>query len=181
MAYKSLTASVSGSAFSVSLDPGLTYGTSVKPPSKFNLPALQSLPFAFGTGAGKINLAAVQGGTLAVSTPVNVDLSTMTDPYGAAVNFAKVRGLMIVNFSTSAVLTVGAAASNPWTALMGGTTPTFFVGPGYLDATTGKVHPGYEIKARGDAAGFAVSGSSKVLKLDPGASTFDYFLALIGE
>lgn len=67
--------------------------------------------------------------TLASGASVTYTLSALTDDLGRAVAFVKVRAMIIQVTSRTAAdyLTVGAAASNPWLAFLGGTTPTMKV------------------------------------------------------
>jgi hypothetical protein len=104
-------------------------------------------------------------------TAQTLDLTTLTGPRGAE-TFASVRAVYVRNKSTTAghVLTVGNAASDAWTGPFGGTTHTVAVPAGgrlVIDNLAGTA--------------WTVSGSVKNLKLDPGASTFNVDVLIIGS
>jgi hypothetical protein len=68
--------------------------------------------------------------TLASAATVTYVLSSLTDPLGRSVTFAGgVRGLWVKVTTRVAgdYLTIGAAGTNPWTALFAGTTPAIKV------------------------------------------------------
>jgi hypothetical protein len=127
--------------------------------------------WAAGSGANAINQSITKTGTLAISTPLTLVLSAITDDLGRTIAFTKVRELLIKNRGT-ADLTVGAAATNPWTAPFGGvTTAKTTIKPGGVFAL-----------AAPDVNGYAVGvGTSEQLKLDPGATACLYELVLKGE
>jgi hypothetical protein len=92
--------------------------------------------FANGTSAtaAAINNQYVEGAnnqrTLAAGASVTLTLSALVDQLGRTVSMAGgVRALAIIVTSRTAgdFLTVGAAATNPWTALFSGTTPALKV------------------------------------------------------
>lgn len=89
---------------------------------------------------------------------------------GGVTNFSAVHTLVLHNFGTGTmVLTVGAAAANPFTAnFLGGTGPTV------------KVPAGGKIVFRNPAAAGWATSSANNLKLDPGADTFKVGVAIGG-
>lgn len=120
-----------------------------------------------GTGDGQIDL--IWGRTVTLTaTSATYDLTSLTDAFGASVNFAHVKYLLIKNSSTTDSLTVGNATSNPFAGWLSSGTTTETVGPGgILLKTDPKV-------------GRATSGSSKNLKIDSGAATITFSILLAG-
>lgn len=128
-----------------------------------------------GTGAGKADLRFTDTRTLAASATEDLDLAgVLTDAFGAAITFARVKGLFI---SASAANTnnviVGAAAANPWAALLGAT-GTVTLRPGATFAA---------IAGAADATAYAVTaGTGDLLKVaNSGAGTpVTYDIVVIG-
>lgn len=128
-------------------------------------PAL-SINLTSGTGAGQVDKYwELKGVTIAAGNSVTYTLSSLTDGLNRAVAFARVKELLIDLTDSSNVagdiVNVGNATSNPWTALMGGTTPTYIVRAA-----------GFDHKCAPGATAFAVaSGSSDQLKIaNPGSN-----------
>ena len=84
------------------------------------------------------------------------------------VNNARVKLFALWNKSTTAgeILTIGSAAANPWTAVWSGTT---IVRPN-----------GRMLFWAPDATGYVTAGGSKNVKVDPGAATITYRIAIVG-
>ncbi|NUK22067.1 hypothetical protein [Streptomyces lunaelactis] len=121
-----------------------------------------------GTGAGKADLRFTDTRTLSASATEDLDLSgSLLDSFGAALAFVKVKGLFIkaADGNTNNVV-IGAAAANPWTALLGAT-GTIVVRPGMTvgamcgaaDVTCLAVVPGTGdlLKAANSAGGTSVT------------------------
>jgi hypothetical protein len=183
MPYSEVVASVASNFISGRIDPGISAGSLGTVKSTFPLPNIAAEDLGFGTGAGKVNLMnkPAQGSLLGT---VDIDLTTLTDPYGAAINFARVKVLAVFNFATNDAykLVMGLAVTNPWAAPFDGlTTGKLHVPPGRLDATLGVTYPGRVLIWAPGATGLAVSGTSKVLRLDSGANTVPYVVALFGN
>lgn len=84
-------------------------------------------------------------------------------------NFSAIHCINIKNLGTGTnVITVGAAASNPFVGFFGGTTPTI------------KVMAGCEVSLRTQVAAGITTTSAVNLKLDPGADTFGATIAIGG-
>lgn len=125
---------------------------------------------ANGSGANSINECYSDSGTLAVSTPVTLTLSALTDDLSRTIAFTKVRVLAILNSGT-ADLKVGGAATHAWVGPFADATDIAVVKPG-----------GILFLAAPDASGMAVtSGTSDQLKLDPGSTACDYKIVILGE
>lgn len=141
------------------------------------IPAGISLTTQYGNGtaAGKVDLIYAKQLTFVASTPQTLDLSALTDLSGAAANFARVREFLIQILTGTAGfdLTVGSAASNAWAALLGatGTTKAFAGIITYLLSDPVSI---------GAGVGAVVSGTSKNIKLDPGANALTANIIICG-
>ena len=137
----------------------------------------QTITFTNGTGSNQGNLLYYNQRTV-TGAAETIDLTTLTDVYGTTLSWAKVKAIILINTATTAgyILTVGAAASNAW---VGGSTAN--AGP--LVDTTDKVviGSGGVMYFSSPVDGFSVSGTSKNLKVDPGANTITYTLAILGN
>ncbi|MEU6222245.1 hypothetical protein [Streptomyces sp. NPDC047042] len=105
-----------------------------------------------GTGAGKADRIWSDRRTLAASATEDLDLAgVLLDAFGAAVTFARIKGLIIAAAAgnTNNVV-VGAAASAPWITLLGAT-HTLTLRPGaFVAVGTGAA----------DAIGYAVTATT---------------------
>jgi hypothetical protein len=135
--------------------------------------ATQPITVNFGTGvtAGNIDTHFEKAYTLATATSITLTLSALVDDLGRTMAFAKIKRLSI-NITAKTgndSLVVGAAAANPVTSLMGGTTPTYTV-------------RGYDLKTASDTNGFAVGvGASDQLKIaNAGAASMTFTVAITG-
>lgn len=137
----------------------------------------QNLTYANGTGAGQVDLIYAKQLSLAGSA-TTLDLTALTDLSGASINFARVRELIIQNLATTSTytVTVGAAASNAWTGILGTTTSTLIIPP---SAGNGLFRFS-DYSSTGASTGAVVSGTSKSLKLDPGANTISINIVILG-
>ncbi len=113
--------------------------------------------------------------SLLVSTPQTIDLTSLTDLNGNAMNFARVRDIVFYNPNATVThtVTVYAGASNGWA---------------YLPAT-----PGLTVLANGGMVwlhdpnsatgiiGMVTSGSSKTITMDPGALATALSVYIIGN
>lgn len=149
-------------------------------PTGVNLP----LNFGSGTGSNNIDLIYAKAITLVASTPQTLDLTSLTDLSGASINFARVRDFAVINTSTTTgqIVTVGAAATNAWVGPLGTTTSTAIVYPGVTGAATPS--PGHirwtDPYTTGVSGGMVVTGTSKSVKLDPGANTITVYVIIAG-
>ncbi len=148
-----------------------------------NLPATitRGQTYTNGTGAGQIDMLYAKQLTLA-ATPTTLDLQSLTDLNGAALNFLRIREFIVQNLSTVAayVVTVGGAGSGAWVGFFGTTTSTLFL-PTNVGATgnyaTLHLSDPYTV---GATTGAYVGASSHLLKLDPGANTIIINVILAG-
>lgn len=148
----------------------------------YSLPQLPQLNFSKGTGNGQFNLLTpLVLGSLA-STTLLVDLTTGADEWATAINMARAKVLLVLNFETTAshILKVGGATTNPWLAPFADVTDKLVVQPGYLASDGTTIVPGFILLSAPAAAGMATSGTSKVLQLDSGSNTVAYGYAILG-
>jgi hypothetical protein len=183
--YNTIRASIAAKVLSALLDPGATAGQANIPLSTFNSPNFPGLDMTVGTAIGQFNILGVKGGS-AVGAVVDVDLTAIPDPFGTVVNAANIRFLLLLNDDTVAghILNIGAAATNPWTALFGaGATFKFTVPPGAVLPNTNPVvnFPGMLLVGSPQTGQLPVTGTSKILRLDPLANTVPYRIFLIGD
>lgn len=128
-----------------------------------------------GTGAGQADKLWSDTRTLAASGTEDLDLAgVLVDPFGAAITFAKVKGLFVAAApgNTNNVV-VGASATLTWAALLNATgTVTLRPGAFFL-----------AVAGAADATGYAVgAGTSDLLKVaNSGAGTgVTYDIVVIG-
>jgi hypothetical protein len=107
--------------------------------------------FAAGVGIGQADLLWSDTRTLTASSSENLDLAGgLTDPFGAAITFARVRAFAVrADGGNTNNVIVGGAASNPWATWAGGTAPTLTVRPG-----------GLLLLVAPDATGYTVTGGT---------------------
>jgi hypothetical protein len=130
-----------------------------------------------GTGSSDlINLISVTPYTFVASTPQTVDLTSLLDPFGNAVNLANVRLMVILNLATTTgyTLLAGDSGSNEWDAVVSAS-GTMTVPPSSPTNPTG----GFIIVSA--PWGLAVSGTHKTFKLDPSGNAFSAVLYLFGS
>lgn len=133
-----------------------------------------SCDLASGAAAGKADLEFSDQRTVAASSNDDLDLAGggLTDDLGAAVNFAKVKAIMIKAAAANVNdVVVGAAGTNP------------FLGP-LADATDKiKIAPGGVLLIAAPVGGWAVgAGASDVLRIANGGAgtSVTYDLTLLG-
>ncbi|MEV8042458.1 hypothetical protein AB0P02_01255 [Streptomyces griseoluteus] len=128
-----------------------------------------------GTGAGKADKVFSDRRTIAASANDDLDLAgVLLDAFGATITFARVKGLFIAAAAANTNnLIVGAAATNPWAALLGAT-GTLTVRPGgFVAVGTGQT----------DATGYTVTPSTgDMLRVTNGGagSSVTYDIHIIG-
>ena len=133
--------------------------------------------FSFLTGAGalQINELFRDTRTLADGATEDLDLSgtALTNDFGVAIAFARVKIIAIRNKSTSQLLTIGGAASAQFSTLFGDPTDKIVLRPG-----------GAVILIAPDATGYAVTATTAdMLKIANGSagSATDYDIAIAGS
>lgn len=134
-----------------------------------------AVDLASGTAAGQADKVFHDQRTLSASATEDLDLAgVLLDVFGAAITFAKIKGLIVkaAAGNTNNVV-LGAAAANPWTALLGAT-GTLTVRPGATVAV---------FAGAADATGYAVvAGTGDLLKVanSAGGSPVTYDIVLLG-
>ncbi|NUS78467.1 MAG: hypothetical protein HOV70_20025 [Streptomyces sp.] len=133
------------------------------------------MSLANGTAAGQADRVFSDRRTLAASATEDLDLAgVLLDAFGAAITFARIKGLIIAaaTANTNNVV-VGAAATNPWATLLSAT-GTVTLRPGaFLAVGTGQA----------DATGYAVTAATAdLLKVANSAagSSVTYDIHIIG-
>jgi len=146
---------------------GLSLGASYKDvgdrvTSKADLNTTYTDTLTNGTASGQCNRHYSARLTVPAASNVEIDLASLTDVNGAALTFVKVKHLIVKAITANAnKVTVGGGASNPFTAPLGGTTPTF------------DVFPDDSIKLSNKLAGWTVDGTHKTVKFaSAGAQCF---------
>ena len=138
------------------------------------VPITQSVAYTNGTGIRAVDTIYGKQLTLAATT-TTLDLTSLTDPAGNTVNFARVRefSVQVVTPTVGYSVSIYKGASNGWSFLPASTGP-IIVQPnggmfGMSDATS-----------TGGSAGYLVSGSSKMVVLDPGSNTIIINIIIVG-
>lgn len=131
--------------------------------------------FAAGTAADLVDLAYAATLSFTASTPQDLDLTSLTNIFGAAVNFARVRSILIKPLGTTngALLTLSPHATNGWTNFLGASSAL------KLHMATSTNEAGCCLVAP-NTTGWAVSGTNKVLTLTPSAHAFDVDIEIKG-
>jgi hypothetical protein len=128
-----------------------------------------------GTAADQCDLKHTKTYSFVASTAQTIDLTALTDVFGNAVSFVKVRSITFIFQGTTdgASLTLGNAASNAWT--------------GFLNAAgTLTIYPssasnsGIFALTAPNTGGMPVSGTSKSLKMAPSAHNFNVDIEIAG-
>lgn len=137
-----------------------------------NQPESTSSPYSLadGTGSGQANDHCVRTVALSASTPQTLDLTSIVDDNGETHTFTKIKYARFRCTSEDGTekVTVGNAASDPWT-------------PGFSAATTT-----FEVYGASPPVEFANFGSgwdcqtATDLKLDPGSDALTIEIILIG-
>lgn len=136
----------------------------------------RGVALASGTGAGKADLRFTDTRTLAASATEDLDLAgVLTDVYGVALTFVKIKGLFIAAATTNTNnVVVGAASSNAWAALLNAT-GTITLRPGAALAL---------MAGAADATTYAVTGGTgDLLKVanSAGSTSVSYDIVIIGS
>jgi hypothetical protein len=141
----------------------------------FSIPATVSsnLSYANGTASNQVDTIYAKTVTLAATTQT-IDLTSLTDPAGNSINFARVRELIVVNTSTAAGfdLKVEAGASN---------------GVAFLPPAANFLLARYNGSLRvsdpvstGSGNGNVITSSTKTITFDAGANTVTFLVLIVG-
>jgi hypothetical protein len=184
MAYISLNAKIATELLGITFDPGETAG-GLPIPKSLRLPSFAEIPFALGTTAGKADLMGIAQGTLTPTTPGTtdialVDLKAINDLNNVPQALVKAVAILVLNFSTTGQLLVGGAATNALVSPFNGSaTAKRSIPAGWTDGT--RIYPGGDLIWGGSVAAMAVDAGAKILKLDGGANTVPYLVAVLGR
>jgi hypothetical protein len=135
----------------------------------------RSLALDNGTGANQVDKLYQDTNTLGASATLDIDLvGALTDVFGTAFNFARVKGLF-----------VAAAAANTNNVVVGGAAATQWVGPFGAAAHTIAVRPGgwFGICCADATAWPATGGATDLLRIanSAGGTSVDYSIVLLGS
>lgn len=137
----------------------------------------QSKQFTIGTGINSANKWTTKSYSIAASGGQDIDFNALTDPEGTAVSFTKVRGLIVelpsgVSSATSIRVGPADAGSNPISSMTKATTDAVIVANG-----------GCALLFNPTAAGYAISGSAKVLHITnlDGSNSATVYVTILGE
>jgi hypothetical protein len=128
------------------------------------------IDLASGTGSNQADLVYSDTRTLAASANETLDLTSLIGPLGEAVNFAKIKAILIkaAAGNTNNVV-VGDAAADPFLGPLGGTTPTI------------AIPPGGEVLLAAPVGGWATSGATDLKVANSAGSTgVTYTIIAIG-
>lgn len=122
-----------------------------------------------GTGTDQCNAFYEKVWTAAAAADSHDLTGGLTDAFGTALTFTKIRELIIRNRSTTTGQNLTVAGNFITTAVLGGTTPTITVPPGGM------------LRIGSPVDGFTVTATTAdVLSVDPGANTISYDLIIAG-
>jgi hypothetical protein len=150
-------------------------GTNTLGTSGFDLSLQAQPPISLQNGYGnnQADLIYTATATIAASSSATLDLyGGLTDPFGATLNFAKIKLIKITAKATNTnSVVVGNAGSNPFLGPLGGTTPTLTIPPGGMIVLAAPI------------AGWAVTNSStdnlKIANSSSGTGV-DYTIVIVG-
>lgn len=100
---------------------------------RFKTTIQKAVTIADGTAAGQADIFWADQRTVNSASNDDIDLSgSLSDAFGSTVTAAEIVAVLIINEAIDGTanttdLTIGAAGSNPWEGVLGGTTPT--IGP----------------------------------------------------
>jgi hypothetical protein len=141
----------------------------------------QLIQYGNGTSAGNVDY--VYGKTLTLAgSATTLDLTSLTDLFGGSINFARVRFFAVQNLSTTAAqtVTISGGTSNPWTTGPWGASSTIILQPSPTQ-NAGVSRVVFEDPyVTGATTGWYTSGTSKTVKLDPGANTISVNVLIAG-
>lgn len=141
----------------------------------YQVPATVSstLSYGNGTASNQVDTLYAKQLTLTGATQT-IDLTSLTDPAGNSINFARVRELIVVNTATTAGydVKVEAGASNGWAVLPPSSAPVYTRYSGTLRIS--------DPVSTGGSNGNVVSGTSKTITFDPGANTIVINVLIVG-
>lgn len=138
--------------------------------------------FANGSGSDQVQLTYLKtlsftGAAIVLNLFDNTSGTQVTDPYGNAISFSAIRKIVIKHKGTTdnQPLKVGysGTTANAWTALVSNPGQIFVM-------PSSSTNDGGAVFISPNTTGWAVSTSSKLLNLDPGANSFSVDIEITG-
>lgn len=143
--------------------------------TNYQIPATISanLSYANGTASNQVDTIYAKQLSLTGAT-TTIDLTSLTDPAGNSINFARVREFIVQNLSSTAGydVKIESGASNGWAPLPPSSSPNYARYSGTFRMS--------DPVSTGGSNGNVVSGSSKTITFDPGANTFNINVIIVG-
>lgn len=128
-----------------------------------------------GTATDQANRKYAKPLSLLVSTPMVLDLTSLTDFEGAALSFGRIKSVLIVNLSTTKPVLFGSltTVTNAHTGIISN--------PGQLTIRPSTAtSPGLFTWIAPDATGSVVDSTHKLFQLDPGAFSISVWVEIVG-
>jgi hypothetical protein len=150
-----------------SVTANLTGGAAPAPSqSPVNHTYAPAVPLSVGNGAGQANKCYSAAFSVTSGSPLLLDLTTLTDPLGGALNFGTVVDILITNDSVTAGqdFTIG-----------GGTNGLFTAAPNTVQANGGQWH------WTGVNPGLATDGTHKILQIANASGTAAGKITILGR
>lgn len=121
-----------------------------------------------GAGLNAANKIWSDNRTIAASGTDDLDVAgVLTDPFGASITLARIKGIFVFASSANSNNVVVGAGTNPITTIMGGTTPTIIVRPGGMLALWAPDATAYTVTAAtADILRIANSGAGTSVNYD---------------
>jgi hypothetical protein len=132
--------------------------------------------FGSGTAAGQADKVFSDTRTITASSNDDLDLAgVLTDAFGVAITFVKVKAIIVVAAAANVNnVVIGGGASNPVSTFMTGTTPAILVRPGAMFAL---------VAGSADATGYGVTATTAdILRITNGGAgtSVTYDIIVIG-
>lgn len=141
--------------------------------ASLDLNASLSKSIANGTGLNQANALYVDDFSIAASGTLNIDLTSLTDRFGAAVVFSKVKEILLIANDTNTNDVVYGNGTNPFVGPLSAGTATITVKPGNVFHVSNYSAAGWTvtdatadtIKLANSGAGSAVTGTIVIVGL----------------
>ena len=138
-----------------------------------NLNSSLSKTIANGTGLNQANALYIDDFSIAASGSLNIDLTSLTDRFGAALTFSKVKEILLIADATNTNDVVYGNATNPFVGPLSAGTATITVKPGNVFHVSNYSAAGWSvtdttadtIKLANSSSGSAVTGTIVIVGL----------------
>jgi hypothetical protein len=144
----------------------------------YQIPVSSSLNLSYTNGTASNQVDTIYAKTFSLaSTTQTIDLTSLTDPAGNSINFARVREFIVVNTSTTAGydLEVYSGSSNGW-APIGAVSGT----PCYVRYGSGAMYRLSDPVSTGSGNGNVVGSTSKTITFNSGSNTVTFYVIVVG-